>query len=90
MNDPHWSRAIFRTIAAMTVLHAGCGDSGLKPVARPPEVEKKVFEAEHAENKKALEKLEKKYGPNDSRVKQLRMEMGLEPWPTGPETKPGG
>lgn len=60
----------------------GCSSSETVP-AYNPEKAKAVFEEETSAERKILQELEQKHGPNHPQVKQMRMELGLDPQPSG-------
>ncbi len=72
-----------RTICLFcAMILAGCSQPGLRPVKTMQEIEqlhKEETKAERAE----LEELEKKLGKDHPHVKQKRMELGIDPFPTG-------
>ena len=68
---------------AMTFLAVaciGCGSSGTQEKYSPPELQA-MREKELAPEMKKLEELEKTLGKDNSQVKQMRMELGLDPFP---------
>src|SRR5262245_10935840 len=67
-------------LACLIVVCVGCGSSGTETKYSPPEL-KAMHEKEMAPELKKLEELEKKLGKDHSQVKQMRMELGLEPFP---------
>jgi hypothetical protein len=67
-------------LAGLVLACVGCGPSGTQEKYSPPEL-KAMREKEMAPEMKKLEELEKKLGKDNSQVKQMRMELGLDPFP---------
>ena len=64
----------------------GCGGSSTAPLMTPQQMQE-AKQQETAGDRKVLEDLEKKYGKDHPQVKQMRMELGLDPFP-GAEGQP--
>jgi hypothetical protein len=84
--EPHRKECPMKKVfcVSMIALIVGCGNSGLKPAVTREQYQK-IKEEELSGERKVLDDLEKKYGPNHPQVKQMRMELGLDPMPGGGE-----
>ena len=67
-------------VTGLVVACIGCSKGGTEEKYSPPEL-KAMREKELAPEMKKLEELEKTLGKDHSQVKQMRMELGLDPFP---------
>jgi hypothetical protein len=67
-------------MTGLAVAFVGCGQGGTQAKYSPPEL-KAMHDKEIAPEMKKLEELEKQLGKDHSQVKQMRMELGLDPYP---------
>ena len=73
-------KPVMATLGILVAGCNGCGDSGLKPAVSRAKFEE-IKQEETSGERKLLENLEKKFGPNHPQVIQMKMELGITPQP---------